>query len=108
MSKWFVPICAWLALTQLPAAAQSGAYFTPGSRLAAACANCHGTEGRTQGQLLPRLAGQPRSDLERALREYKGGQRSGTVMPQIAKGLQEEQIILLAQWYASLPAGAQP
>lgn len=104
MSKWIVFICAWLAAA--PVLAQT--LPSSGARLAAACANCHGTDGRTQGPLLPRLAGQPQSDLERALREYKAGQRSGTVMSQIAKGLREDQITALAQWFATQPTGAKP
>lgn len=68
--------------------------------LAAACASCHGTDGRSVGGI-PSLAGGARSDLVRKLQDYKSGRSAGTVMPQLAKGYTDEQIDLIAGWFAA-------
>jgi cytochrome subunit of sulfide dehydrogenase len=68
--------------------------------LAAACANCHGTGGVSQGGTAS-LAGMPAADLARKLRDYKEGRAPGTVMPQLAKGYTDAQIDLMAGWFAA-------
>src|SRR2546427_2709187 len=68
-----------------------------GRNLAAACANCHGTNGVSQPGM-PRLAGQPRAYLEQQMRDFKAGKRPATVMHQIAKGYSDEQIGALAAY----------
>jgi cytochrome subunit of sulfide dehydrogenase len=68
-----------------------------GRNLAAACANCHGTNGVSQPGM-PRLAGQPRSYLEQQMQDFKAGKRPATVMHQIAKGYSDEQIGALAAY----------
>ncbi|HUL92503.1 MAG TPA: cytochrome c [Burkholderiales bacterium] len=70
-----------------------------GRNLAAACANCHGTNGVSQPGM-PRLAGQPRAYLEQQMQEFKAGKRPATVMHQIAKGYSDEQIGALAAYLA--------
>jgi cytochrome subunit of sulfide dehydrogenase len=68
--------------------------------LAATCANCHGTNGESQGGTAS-LAGAGRDDLVRKLGEYKAGTRPGTIMPQLAKGYTDAQIELVAGWFAA-------
>jgi len=68
--------------------------------LAATCANCHGTGGVSQG-VVPSLAGVPKADIVTKMKEFKGGQRPGTIMPQLAKGFTDEQIDLIAGWFAA-------
>ena len=72
-----------------------------GARLAGACANCHGTNGKTQGDALPSLAGQDKTVLLTSLKEYKSGQRTATVMHQITKGYTDEQLEILAAYFAT-------
>ena len=74
-----------------------------GRNLAAACANCHGTNGISQGGF-PSLAGEPRSQISRQMQEYKAGKRPATVMHQLAKGYTDEQIEALAGWFAAQKA----
>jgi cytochrome subunit of sulfide dehydrogenase len=71
-----------------------------GRNLAATCANCHGTNGVSQGGT-DSLAGARREDTIRKLMEYKAGTRPGTIMPQLAKGYTDAQIELLAAWFAA-------
>ncbi len=67
--------------------------------LAATCANCHGTDGVSLGGFAS-LAGKPKDDLARTMREFKAGTRPATVMTQLAKGYSDEQIDLIAGWFA--------
>jgi cytochrome c553 len=75
----------------------------PGRAIAASCANCHGTNGVSIGTI-PSLAGAAKADLVTGMQEFKTGKRTGTVMPQLAKGFTDEQIDQVAAWFATQPA----
>jgi cytochrome c553 len=79
--------------------------ISAGARLAATCAACHGTNGDTHGSTLPRLAGQPQQALSASLHAFKTGQRTSTIMTQIAKGYTDEQLDLLAAYFAAQKPG---
>ena len=87
------------AITGTPAMAQAS---DPNAArdLAATCAMCHGTGGVSQG-IVTSLAGIAKEDLATKLQEFKAGKRTGTIMPQLAKGFSDEQIDLVAAWYAA-------
>ena len=68
--------------------------------LAAGCANCHGTGGVSQDEI-DSLAGKPKAELVTKLQDFKNARRPGTVMPQLAKGYTDEQIELIAGWFAA-------
>ncbi len=68
--------------------------------LAAGCANCHGTNGVSAGGIAS-LAGQSKADLVRKMQDYKTGKVPATIMPQLAKGYTDEQIDLVAGWFAA-------
>ena len=68
--------------------------------IAAGCANCHGTNGVSKGGM-PSLAGQPKADLVRKMQDFKAGRTPATIMPQLAKGYTDEQIDLIAGWFAA-------
>lgn len=74
-----------------------------GRNLAAACANCHGTNGVSQGGF-PSLAGQPRSQLVRLMQEFRAGKRPATIMHQISKGYTDEQMEALAAYFSAQKA----
>jgi cytochrome c553 len=73
-----------------------------GRNLAAACAICHGTDGRPapSAPLIP-LAGLPRDHISAQMRAFRDGKRPATVMHQIAKGYTDPQIDAIAVWYAA-------
>ncbi|MET0267722.1 MAG: c-type cytochrome [Duganella sp.] len=75
--------------------------ISAGTRLAATCVACHGTAGATRGNTLPPLAGQPRDTLLAALLAFKAGTREATIMTQLAKGYTDEQLALLASYFAA-------
>jgi cytochrome subunit of sulfide dehydrogenase len=72
-----------------------------GRNLAAACAICHGTEGKAVTQNMTPLAGLPRDHIATQMRAFRDGQRPATVMHQIAKGYTDAQIEAMAAWFAS-------
>jgi cytochrome subunit of sulfide dehydrogenase len=76
---------------------------TLGRNIAAGCAGCHGTGGKSAGSV-PSLAGAGKAELVAKMQEFKNGKRTGTIMPQLAKGYTDEQIELAAQWFAAQPS----
>ena len=68
--------------------------------LAATCANCHGTNGQAVGDMRP-LAGVPAERIIAMMSEYKAGTLTATIMHQIAKGYSDEQIRLIATYFAA-------
>jgi len=67
---------------------------------AAACATCHGTEGRAVPGIVP-LASMPQSAIEQAMLDFKHGRRPATIMHQLAKGYSDEQIAAIAAYFAA-------
>ena len=74
-----------------------------GRSIAATCSNCHGTNGVSVGEVAS-LAGRPRDDLVRKMQDFKAGRLQGTIMPQLAKGFTDEQIDVVAAWFAAQTA----
>lgn len=70
--------------------------------LAANCAGCHGTDGRTVGGAgIPGLAGMPGPYIAAQLRAFKAGTRPATVMTQLSKGFSDAQIDQLAGYFSA-------
>jgi cytochrome subunit of sulfide dehydrogenase len=72
--------------------------------LAATCANCHGTNGRALGDTVKPLAGVSADKIVAAINDYKSGAQPATIMHQIAKGYSDDQIKLIASYFAAQPA----
>lgn len=70
----------------------------------AVCAACHGKDGNTPiDPSYPRLSGQYRDYLERALLDYKSGARKNAIMAGQAQPLSRADIENLAAFYAAQP-----
>ena len=70
--------------------------------MAATCANCHGTFGKSiQGGALPSLAGMQSEYIVEQMQAFKTGTRKATIMHQLAKGYTEQQIKDLAAYFAA-------
>lgn len=73
-----------------------------GRNLAATCANCHGTNGKAiPGSGLDPLAGSPKATTLQKLADFKSGNKPATIMHQIAKGYTDEQLDLIASYFAA-------
>jgi len=91
-----------------PAAAADPQYARS---LAATCFACHGTDGRSVGNVPPSLAGQNKDYMLKQLQEFRDGKRPATIMHQHAKGYTDEQLNLIAGYFAAVtpgPAAAAP
>ncbi len=66
---------------------------------AAACAACHGTNGRAEAGN-ESLAGVRQQDLVKKMLDFKNGRQPATLMHQIAKGYSDEQINAIAAYFA--------
>lgn len=69
--------------------------------LAANCANCHGTDGRSQGGM-PSLAGLPKPYIVLQMQDFRSDKRVATVMHQLAKGYTDAEIDALAGYFSSV------
>lgn len=89
-------LCAWLS--GLPAHAAD----THTRVLAASCAACHGTNGNSVGGT-PVLAGLQPAYFIREMDAFRTGARDSTVMHRHAKGLTEQEISQLADYFSRQP-----
>jgi cytochrome c553 len=100
---------AWLALAAL--CSVSGAFAqdpAAGRMLASACFTCHGTNGNSVGGVPPSLAGRNSAELFQTMKDFQAGKRPATIMHQQAKGYTDEQLKLIAAYFASVkPAPAR-
>ena len=94
------PLVTALALVALHCHAQNDA---AARSLAATCASCHGTDGRSVTQEVASLAGLPKDYLVAQMKAFRDGARAATVMPQIAKGYSDAQIELVADYLSRRP-----
>jgi cytochrome subunit of sulfide dehydrogenase len=70
--------------------------------LAATCANCHGTSGKSVAEV-PSLAGVPANVTIQKMKDFRDGKLPATIMHQLAKGFTDEQIALVAEYFAKQP-----
>ncbi len=75
--------------------------------LAGPCANCHGTDGRSPGQIVP-IAGRPEALLLEQLKAFKSDNPPAgtTIMNRLAKGYTDEQLAALAAHFSKISATA--
>lgn len=65
--------------------------------LAATCANCHGTDGKgVPDGGMPLINNLTSEQMLTQLKAFKSGAREGTIMPQLAKGYSDEQLVIIA------------
>ncbi|MDP3835134.1 MAG: class I cytochrome c [Hydrogenophaga sp.] len=91
----------WLAAGVLCAAAAGAqAQVNQIKVWAAACANCHGTDGRAQPGM-ESLAGKNKDELLQKLMDFKTGRKPATIMHQLSKGYSDEQLAQIAGYFAT-------
>lgn len=88
-------LVAFLLLSDVVVAADQ--LTARGAALMNACAACHGPDGRSQGAI-PAIDALSSERLVTALRAFRAGERQGTVMNRIAKGLDEADIEAVAAY----------
>ena len=69
------------------------------------CAACHGENGVSPAPDFPHLSGQSALAIYKQLHDYKSGARFNAQMTPVAQPLTEEQMLAMANHYASLARG---
>lgn len=70
-----------------------------GAQLAATCAACHRIDGHDRG--IPSIVGLSEEQFVTVMRAFKSGERSGPIMRTIARSLSNEEIAILARYFAA-------
>lgn len=75
------------------------------SKAAEVCASCHGADGNSPAPAFPKIGGQHRTYLEKALNDYKSGSRNDPIMAGMTANLSAADIENLAFYYSSQSSG---
>lgn len=86
-----------------PVAAAQQELLSKGRIRAASCAACHGPQGISTNPMYPSLAGQDENDLLQSMLAYRSGEKVNALMSPQARSLSDQDIALLAAYYAALP-----
>lgn len=95
-----VPLTAVLAVGLAPIAGAEISHKAA-SNMANNCFACHGPDGRSPGAI-PSLHSLTAKNMASLLKQFKSGERPGTVMDRHAKGYSDEEIDALSEYIASL------
>ena len=69
--------------------------------MAAACAMCHGTNGKpATGSTVAGLAGRPAPEIVDSMAQFKAGTKPATIMHQIARGYSDAEVAALAEYFS--------
>lgn len=89
--KYFFALLMWMPVL---------AVAEPDMRLmAASCAACHGTNGHSQSEHMPSLAGLETDYFVERMLAFKAGEANSTVMHHHATGYSEAEIRQLAEFF---------
>lgn len=103
-------LCLLASATAFSAAAQTVPDPAKGQTDAALCAACHQADGSgmniPNADSWPRLAGLDADYMVQQLQDFKSGKRQNVSMQPFAQMLDEQQMINISAWFASLPAPA--
>ncbi len=97
-ARLVVAAAVLLALTASAPPAQAD--MASGQVLANTCFSCHGTGGKSLGEM-PTIAGKSEDFIRDKLMDFKSGKLEATVMDRIAKGFSDEEIAALAEFFAA-------
>ena len=81
---------------------EAGGSEAPPFEKAATCAACHGQNGIGASPVWPTIAGQHEDYLVHALNQYRDGTRKDAVMAPMAAPLTDEDVVVLARYFAAL------
>jgi cytochrome c553 len=83
-----------------PLVSQGKPATTPPPQAATLCVSCHGQDGVAIAPAYPSLAGQHEDYLARAIDEYRKGGRKNAIMKGFAATLKDEDIEIIAKYFA--------
>jgi cytochrome c553 len=95
-------LAMFFTLMLIAGSAQAGGDAARGAELAADCGDCHGEDGRGDGDI-PGIAGMDPAAHVKALSDYKSGAVQSEDMADFVADLSEQDMADLAAYFASLP-----
>lgn len=100
-------LTTWLALSVLAgnAAADNARLLAYGEHLSGECTTCHRRDGTDRG--IPSITGWDVEHFVETMKFYKNGFRPNPAMVNVAKSLDDEQMLALATYFNSLPPPAK-
>jgi cytochrome subunit of sulfide dehydrogenase len=87
------------SLAVLALAPQAVADMERGALLTSSCFACHSIDGTGN---MPNLVGYPRDLMVSQMQAFKDGSRPGTIMNRLAKGYSDEEIVKIADHFATI------
>ncbi len=84
----------------LPAGASSAQDIDTGRKVAGMCRTCHGLDGFARVPIAPHIGGEHSEYIKAQLRAFRDGSREHEMMTVVAKGLSDQQISDVADWYS--------
>ncbi|ODU45559.1 MAG: sulfide dehydrogenase [Thiobacillus sp. SCN 63-374] len=69
--------------------------------IASTCMSCHGPGGKSVGKN-PNLAGQNKAFFVQSMKEFRSGEKPGTIMKRHAAGYTDAEIEAMGDYFASL------
>lgn len=75
------------------------------SLLADTCNGCHGPDGTSYGPASPTIAGTNKDYMVETMQAFRDGKRPSTIMQRIAKGYSDDELKLIAEYFAAKPFG---
>lgn len=88
-----------VGLALLPGQYVQAGELSRGQMLSAPCEGCHGTNGNSPGAI-PAISGRTSDYLMQALTGFQSGERDATVMNRHVRGYTEEELQLIAEYFA--------
>jgi len=76
--------------------------ITRGTMLSNSCAACHGTDGKSPGEI-PSINGKSFEFISQALHDFREGKRKATVMGRHASGYSDDEITAIAEFFSGQP-----
>ena len=98
-SKRIQIVAAAIVVSLLLAPPGQAGELSKGEMLSVSCAGCHGTDGHSPGSI-PDISDKSAEYIRTSMEEFRSGKRESTVMGRQAKGYTDEEILLIAEYFA--------
>jgi sulfide dehydrogenase cytochrome subunit len=98
-SKRIQLVAAAIVVGLLLASPGQAGDLSRGEMLSVSCAGCHGTDGHSPGSI-PDISDKSAEYIRTSMEEFRSGKRDSTVMGRQAKGYTDEEIQLIAEYFA--------
>ncbi len=98
--KGFAVILGGCLMAAVPAWAASP---SQAAMLSNTCAGCHGTNGASAGPSMPVISGMPEAFLLDAMKKFKSGERPSSIMGRLAKAYSDDELKMVAGFFAQHP-----